>query len=56
MAEVVFAVLRCGDIVPGEIDAAAGACFADRREEVHGVRVITLFLKSNIFGYLKEVL
>lgn len=36
VAQIILAVLRCGDIVPAEVDATTGACFADGRKEVHG--------------------
>lgn len=39
MAEVVFAVGGIGDLVPGEVGAAAGAGFANRVEEIHGGNV-----------------
>jgi len=35
VAEVVFAVLGGADFVPGEVDAAARAGFADCGEEIH---------------------
>jgi hypothetical protein len=36
VAEVVFALRIVLHVVPFEVDAAAGAFFADRLEEIHG--------------------
>lgn len=36
MAEVVLTVLGVFDVVPGEVDAAAGAFLAHRLKEIHG--------------------
>lgn len=38
VAEVVLAVGGCRDVVPAKVDAAAGAGFADCREEIHDGR------------------
>ncbi len=35
VAEIVFAMCGCDDVIPAEVDAAAGACFSDGGKEIH---------------------
>lgn len=49
VAQVVLPVCRVGDLIPGEVYAAAGSGLADARDEVHACVLVRGFVWTGVF-------